>query len=237
MFLVKLSFVFGTIVSAPIRNSRVRRRMRGKINLFILRPYIRRFIRKQYGVKLESVRFVRQQTLNRVVGLVNDRYFVKIFRNVSVKRIQDFVRLMGIVEQSVDVTVPHILADDKIAMFAYEKIDGLDINKFDKDFVVDNDTKLFNQVKNIIKQLQSINVKKIPNYETFLTGIYGWHYGNPNQKSKHLVLGHFDMNFGSFLFNKNFDIIAVIDWDTIAITDNIDTDWSIFMKYWQRYIR
>ena len=90
MFLVKLSFIFGVIVSAPIRNSRTRRRIRGKINLFILRPYIRRFMKREYGIEISSLSFVRQQSLNRVVGLVNDKYFVKIFRNISVKRIQDF---------------------------------------------------------------------------------------------------------------------------------------------------
>ena len=232
MFLVKLSFIFGVIVSAPIRNSRIRRRIRGKINLFILRPYIRRFMKREYGIKINSLSFVRQQSLNRVVGLVNDKYFVKIFRNISVKRIQDFAELMGIVENSLSVTVPHIVADDKIAMFSYEKIDGVDINEFDKSRIQRDKKRLFTQVQDIIAQLQSINVRRIPQFDRFLTDIYSQKYGNPTVRSTSLTLGHFDVNLGNFLYDKNMNITSVIDWDTIAITDDVDACWGVFMRYW-----
>ena len=118
MFFVKLSFLVGMLLSVFVRNTQKRRRLRGSINLFFLRPYIARFMKKAYGIKIKSLTFVRQQSLNRVVGLINGKYYVKIFRNIPVQRIRDFAELMNIVEKHLDITVPHIVADDKISMCA-----------------------------------------------------------------------------------------------------------------------
>ena len=232
MFFVKMSFLVGVILSAFVRDSQKRRRLRGRINLFLLRPYISRFIKRAYGVKIKSLTFVRQQSLNRVVGLVNGKYFVKIFRNIPVQRIRDFAEIMGVVEKTLTVTVPHIVADDKISMCAYEKIDDVDIVEFDKGLIQKNKSKLFKQTEQIINQLQSINVKKIPNFERFMTDIYGRKYGNPNRDSRTLVLGHFDINLGNFLYDTKMNISSVIDWDTLAITDDKDGSWNVFMRYW-----
>lgn len=236
MFFVKLSFIIGGVLSSVIRDTQRRRRFRGKFNLFWLRPYIARFIKRAYGEKIETLKFVRQQSMNRVVGIVNDKYYVKIFRKIRVKRIQDFAKLMSVVEKVVSVKINHVVADDKIAMYSYKKIDGMDIHRFEKEFVIKHKTKLFNQIKKIIQEIQSIDVQSVPPDERFVYDMHFEKHGNPSDIKK-CVFGHFDMNFGSFLFDKNLNIIALLDWDTIAITDELNGDWNKFMHYWGAYIK
>lgn len=236
MFFVRLSFFIGYVLSSVIRDTQRRRRFRGTFNLICLRPFIARFMKREYGIKIKTLKYVRQQSLNRVVGIVNDKYYVKIFRKIPVKRVQNFAKLMSVIEKTVSVKINHVVADNKLAMYSYKKIDGMDIHRFEKEFVIKHKTKLFNQIKKIIQEIQSIDVQSVPSEERFVYDMHFEKHGNPSDIKK-CVFGHFDMNFGSFLFDKNLNIVALLDWDTIAITDELDGDWNKFMRYWGAYIK
>ena len=39
----------------------------------------------------------------------------------------------------------------------------------------------------------------------------------------------------NFLFDDDLNIVSAIDWDAISIANNPETDWRIFMRFWNQY--
>lgn len=230
-----IPFFIGNTLACIVHGSERRARFRGKINLFLFRPWIARFIRREYGEHLKTLRFVRQRTLNRVVGIVNDKYYVKIFRNVTNQQIRDFVSLMDIVRPVITVDTPRIVVDKKLPMYACAKNQGREIDTFDKSLVIKNEDLILDQIRKIITQLQSIDVEKIPHNERFLTNMQHRRYPELPCVNCRRVLGHFDMNLTNFLFDDDLHIVSAIDWDALSIANNPDTDWMIFMRFWNQY--
>ena len=232
----RIPFLIGNTLAGLVYGSDRRSRFRGWTNLILFRPWIARFIRREYGERIKSLRFVRQRTLNRVVGIVNDKYYIKIFRNVTNRQIRDFIELMNIVQPAMHVEIPHVVVDKTIPMYACQKNNGKLVSEFDKEIVIQNQDKIFAQVHDIISQLQSIDVEKIPNNERYITNMQRRRRPQVPCDATRRVLGHFDMNPYNFLFDDKLNIVAVIDWDAISIATNPDTDWSIFVKNWSRYL-
>lgn len=231
----KIPFFISNLISCFIYGSKNRHKWRGRINTFLFYPIVVRFVKKTYGVKkIKSVRFVRQITLNRIVCVVNDTYFVKIFRNVSHQRLQDFAFLSEYVAQRIKVIVPHVIVDKKIPMSVCERVPGKEISCFDSAYVLENSEKILKQVHGIIRQLQRIKVDDIPNKNRFLDSLQQRTVEQPCRKPKQ-VLAHFDLNMTNFLFDDDLNILSVIDWDTLSIANNPTTDTTIFLKYWNRY--
>lgn len=231
----KIPFFISNLISCFIYEKHRRHRWRGRINVALFYPRVARFVRRVYGVKkITSVHFVRQITLNRVVCVVNGRYYVKIFRSVSVEQLKNFEFLLNYVADRIDVAVPRIYTHKTIPMYVCDTVAGQDIYDFDKEFVLQNETKLLNQVENIIKQLQSINVDEIPNKDRFLDSMQV-RTKEKTAKNPRQVLAHFDLNETNLMFDSDFNVVAVIDWDTLSIANNPQTDMTIFMKYWDRY--
>ncbi len=232
----KIVFFISNLISCFIYGTDNRRLWRGRVNIFLFYPSIRRFIKRAYGEKISSVKFIRQRTLNRMVCLVNNKYYVKIFRNVSVQQLKDFEFLNNYVEQRMKVKIPHVVADNKIPMYACESVPGKLITEFDKSYVLENDQKVLKQIHGIIRQLQRIKVDDIPNKDRFLTSMQ---VRTKEESCRHprQVLAHFDLNELNFLFDDELNICSVIDWDTLSIANNPTTDTTIFLKYWNAYKR
>ena len=92
-----------------------------------------------------------------------------------------------------------------------------------------------NQVTDIIKQIQSIKIKSVPGWERFVFSMQPERTREKPCDSGHEVFAHFDLNTTNFLFDDKLNIIGVIDWDTLSVANNPETDWDIFMKYWNIY--
>ena len=130
----KIPFFIGNLVACFVPNNRRRERVRGRINLFLFRPYVSRFIKSVYGEKVKSLKLVRQRTLKRVIFVVNDKYYIKVFRSVTKQALFDFIELMDIVRKVIPVEVPVMVVDKKIPMYACVKNTGRGIHSFDKQF-------------------------------------------------------------------------------------------------------
>ena len=102
-------------------------------------------------------------------------------------------------------------------------------------FVDKNEKHIFAQIADIISQLQSVDVEKIPHNERFVTNMQNRRYPELPCTGCRRVLGHFDMNLGNFLFDDKLNIVSAIDWDAISIANNPETDWRIFMRFWNQY--
>jgi hypothetical protein len=232
----KIPFIIGNFIACLIPWSKPRRNCRGYVNRILFYPWIARFIRRAYGERMKSLRFVRQRTLHRVVFIVNNKYYVKIFRNVTHQRVCDFVELMGMVERVISVEVPHFIADKSLPMIGCAKNTGTDIHLIDKKLITENQDKIKKQVQKIIQELQSIDVESIPNSDRFINNIQGRHKPEVECAECHRVLGHFDMNPSNFLFDENLNIASLIDWDSMQIANNPDSDWLNFTKNWKIFL-
>ena len=230
----KIPFVIGNILSWFVHGSERRKRFRGKVNVFFFRPYIARFIKRTYGERMTSLRFVRQRTLHRFIAVANDEYYVKIFRNVTRQQICDFCELMDIVRKVVKVEIPVCIVDRKIPMYVCEKNSGVSMYSFDKNYVLANANKIGSQIRDIILQLQSIDVDSIPNNERFITNMQNHRTAELPCQNCRRVLAHFDLNEKNFLFDDELNIVGVIDWDSLSIAQHPETDMEIFTKYWEQ---
>lgn len=112
--------------------------MRGQINVFLFRGIINRFVERVYGVRVNNIRFVRQVSMNRMICVVNGRYHVKIFRDVSVMRLKDYKFLLDFIRPYLNIKIPGIFVHDKIPMYVADKL-RLDDN-FDVVSIVDWDS-------------------------------------------------------------------------------------------------
>ena len=86
----------------------------------------------------------------------------------------------------------------------------------------------------LINSIQKIPVKSIPDYERFSWSMQPERGREKECEPGHEVLAHFDLNIGNFLLDKDLNITSVIDWDTLSIANNPDTDKDIFLIYWDR---
>ena len=181
---------------------------------------------------MTSLHFVRQRTLNRFIAVANGKYFVKIFRNVTHQQVCDFCELMDMVSKVVTVDTPKFIVHKKIPMYVCEKNRGESLYSFDSKYVIDNADKIGAQIHELIYQLQSIDVEKIPHNERFVTNIQNHRTAELPCQNCRRVLAHFDLNPSNLLVDKDLNILSVIDWDTISIANNPNSDWRVFVKQW-----
>ena len=230
----KIPFYIGNLAACFVPGSKNRAHCRASVNLFLYRPKINAFIKQTYGERVHHIKFIRQRTLNRVVCLVNDKYYVKIFRDVTNTQLKNFEFIANYVRTYIGVTIPRVIVDDRMPMYVCEKIAGRAIDDFNPSDVIKNEKKIHTQVKEIIAQLQSIDVDAIPDNSRFNDSMQTRTIEQPAAHPRR-VLGHFDLNETNLFFDDDLNVCAVIDWDTLSIANNPDTDWRIFTKYWNRY--
>lgn len=230
--MTKIPFYIGTLFACFVPDSHKRHVVRGWVNGILYFPRISIFIKRIYGEFAYKLRFVRQHTPDRCVCIVNDKYYVKIFKRVPVQKLKRFAKLTDYVASKLDVAIPKIFVGKISSMYVCEKLKGHSVYDFDKKYVMKHHKKIENQVAKIIKDLQSINVKKIPDYKEYTSALQDSPVEKITSKS---VLGHFDLNETNFLFDDDLNICGIIDWDGLRITNDKDKDMQIFMKYWNRY--
>ena len=228
----KIPFYFGGFVSYFVPGRCRRRYVRGQINVFFFRIPIAHFIKRVYGVYATKIQFVRQVTMNRMICVVNDRYFVKIFRDVSVQRLNDYKFLLDFIRPSLPVKIPEIFVDKKIPMYVADKLPGKDMRDFDKDSIIKNEKKIKSQVMDVINAVQSIPLKSIPDNERFLLPIQPTKKNTNRKIGRNSVLAHLDLNASNIRLNENLDVVSIIDWDSLSIVDGPDVDKNSFEKLW-----
>lgn len=233
----KIPFYVGNFLVLFVPNGMRRRRVRGRINVLLYTPRIRRFIKRVYGEKLKTIKFVRQINLNRFVCVVNGKYYVKVFRNITRERLLEHKFLVELVRPNLKVTIPDMHVDDHIPMYVCEKIPGHNINDFTPDEILKNESKIKAQVADIISDIQKVKTDSIPNYERFWFGLQPERQPEkPAEKGAKPVLAHFDLNETNLFFDDDMNIIGVIDWDTLSIAKNPQTDMNVFLLFWNMFI-
>lgn len=230
----RIPFYIGNFVTMFVPNGGRRMRVRSNINRILYTPRIKRFIWRTYHERVKSIKCVRQINLNRVCLVVNDKYYVKLFRNITPQRIKEYKELMDFIEPRISVRMPKVCPDDKMAMYATEKLPGHDIDAIDWNLIMKNENKIKAQVAKLISELQAIDIKSIPHYERYMHSLQPERMPEPPTDKPRYVLAHFDLNDTNFLFDDDANIIGVIDWDMCSITKNPDTDNSIFTFFWNR---
>lgn len=231
----KIPFYISGLISNLFPGQERRRCVRGNINVFLFRGAIVRFIRRVYGVRVKSVRFVRQVSMNRMTCVVNNRYYVKIFRDVSVARLNDYKFLLDFVRLHIDVEIPTIFVANKIPMYVADKLPGENIHAYDKTAVIRHEKKIKSAVVKMIDDLQSIPVKSIPNKERYLMPLQ---YKSNKQKptiQKNSVLAHLDLNISNLMLDKNYNVVGVVDWDSLSIVNDPNLDRDGFERMWNIY--
>jgi len=131
------------------------------------------------------------------------------------------------------VEVPYVIVDKKLPMYVCEKNTGADFHSFDKNFILKHQKQIFTQMRKILAELHSIDVEKIPDNTRFINDMQGRHKREATTRNEKRVLAHFDMNPSNFLFDSDMNIVSIIDWDSIAIANNPDTDWNMFVNNWE----
>ena len=229
----KIPFYISGFISYFVPGRYRRRYVRGTINVFFFRVSIAHFVKHIYGVDIKNIRFVRQVSMNRMICVVNDRYYVKIFRDVSVKRLKDYKFLLDFIRPYLKVKIPEIFVHDTIPMYVADKLPGKDMRDFDKTSIIKNETKIKSQVMDVIDAMQSIPVKSIPDNERFL---FPLQYKKNNRKNKigcDSVLAHLDLNASNIRLDDNFNVVSIVDWDSLSIVDSPDIDKNSFEKLWE----
>ena len=230
----KIPFYIGNIVACFVPNNKRRSRVRGWLNVALFRPWIAAFVRRVYGIKPKNIKFVRQITLNRMSCVVDDKYFVKVFRNANVRQLNNLKFLLDFIRPYMHVEISSIVVHKSIPMYVSPRIPGRSIYDFDKADVLKNEKKILKQVANIIHDLQSVDVKSIPDADRFKIGVQPERTPEHLVGKKHPVLAHFDLNEKNFLFDDELNIVGVIDWDSLSIAQHPETDMEIFTKYWEQ---
>lgn len=230
----KIPFYVGNFVTLFIPNGGRRMNIRKNINRILYTPRIKKFIWRVYHERVTNIKCVRQINLNRVCLVANDKYYVKLFRNITPQRVKNYEALMNFISPRLSVRIPEIHADDKMAMYASEKIPGRSIDDFDTQTILKNAKKIKEQVAKIISEIQSIKVESIPHHELYTHSLQPER--NPEAKfdTPHPVLANFDLNETNLLFDDDMNICGVIDWDMCSIAKSPDTDMSVFEFFWNR---
>ena len=231
----RIPFYIGNFVTMFVPDGARRARVRGNINRILYTPRIKRFIKRVYNEPVKSIKFVRQINLNRVCLVVNDKYYVKLFRNITPERVKNYEFLMNYIRPRISVNMPIVHADDKMAMYVSEKIPGRTIKEFDWEVVMKNEPKFIKQVEKIVAEIQSIKLSSIPHHERYSHSLQPERATEPKTDHPHPVLAHFDLNETNFLFDDEMNIIGVIDWDMCSAAQNPETDMFVFYRFWNRY--
>lgn len=234
----KIPFYIGNFLAMFTPGGARRAYVRGHVNTLLYTPRIKALIKRVYNEKVTKIVFERQINLNRFVCVANDKYYVKVFRNISLQRLQEHKFLVDLVRPHLSVTVPDMHIDEHVPMYVSKKIDGRRADRFDGAFILKNEEKLKEQVAKVIKEIQSIDIDSIPDNQRFLYGLQP-----ERQKEKELapgkkvkpVLAHFDLNESNLFCDEEMNITGVIDWDTLSIAKNPDTDMNVFMLFWTRF--
>ncbi len=234
--IVSWPFYISNFMSCFVKSRAARHKFRAFVNCFLYKPFLIRIVNNMFGTRCKSVKYVRQQTMGRCVCVVDDKYFVKIFRNMSGEKLKNFEFLVNYISKFITIKIPRVYIAKNNHMYITKKIPGFCIHDFDKEFVLKHEKKILIQVDNIISQLQSIDLTKLPNAERFCVALEST-TKNPQIEpiTADSVLGHFDMNVRNFLFDKDMNICGWIDFDSLHITNDKTRDKQIFMKYWNRY--
>lgn len=234
--MITLPFYIANIMAGFVAAQPKRHAMRGRVNAFLYTPTMARLIKKVYSEKTETVKFVRQHTPSRCVCVINDKYFVKIFKKNLGTRLSDFEFLVNYVRKHMDITIPRVYASKNKHMYVTELIDGHSIYDFDPKFVLKHEQKILKNVEKIISDLQAIDIKKIPNNERFCVALESTSKNTPVEEiTDDSVLSHGDMNVRNFMFDDDLNICGLIDFDGMKITNDRAKDMQNFMKYWNRY--
>jgi len=231
-----LPFYIGNFISCFVLSAEKRHKIRSDVNFSLYKKSVVRIIKQIFNEKVKDIKFVRQHTPSRFVCVVNDKYYVKIFKKCSKKRIKNFEFLVNWVRKFMDVNIPKIYTSNDGRVYITEKIPGRSIYSFDKEFVLKNQEKILKQCTDIISQLQSIDLKKIPNANRFTVALEPTSKKmKPENITNESVLAHLDLNVRNFLFDENLNICRLIDFDSMCIINDKNKDMQIFMKYWERY--
>lgn len=232
----KIPFYIGSIVSWFVPGKTNRQYARGNVNVFFFYMPIARFIKRTYGVRARTIRLVRQVTTGRMTCVVNNRYYVKVFRDVSVKQLNDYKFLLNFIRPHLHVEIPNIFVAKHIPMYVADKLPGTDLRKFGKEQVVKHERKIKSQIFKMIDDMQNIPLKSIPNNERFLTPLQPQRHGPKSyQMSKNSVLAHQDLNASNLLLDDKFNVASVVDWDSLSIIPDADKDRKHFENLWQIY--
>ena len=229
----KIPFYISGFISYFIPGRYRRRYVRGTINVFFFYLAIARFVKHIYGIRVKNIRFVRQVSMNRMICVVNDRYYVKIFRDVSVKRLKDYKFLLDFIRPYLKVKIPAIFVHDTIPMYVADKLPGKDMRDFDKTSIIKNETKIKSQVMDVIDAMQSIPVKSIPDNERFLFPLQYKKNNRKNKIGRDSVLAHLDLNASNIRLDDNFNVVSIVDWDSLSIVGSPDIDKNSFEKLWE----
>lgn len=231
----RIPFFIGTFISWFFPNRKRRRVVRGKINVFFFHIPIACFVRRTYGVRVKSIRFVRQVSVNRMTCVVNNRYYVKIFRDVSVEQLNNYKFLLDFVRPHLDMNIPQIFVAKHIPMYVADKLPGTDLRDFDKAQIMRHERKIKSQMIKMIDDMQNISVQSIPDNKRFL---YPLQYKPtiPAPKiTKKSVLAHLDLNASNLMLDDKFNVISVIDWDSLSIVPSPNIDRDSFEQLWTKY--
>ena len=231
----KLPFYVGGIISYFVPGRYRRRSVRGQINVFLFRGIINRFVERVYGVRVNKIRFVRQVSMNRMICVVNGRYYVKIFRDVSVMRLKDYKFLLDFIRPYLNIKIPEIFVHDKIPMYVADKLPGKDMRDFGKSTIIKHEKKIKSQMIEIINALQSVSVKSIPDNERFLLPLQPKKNSIKPKIGRDSVLAHLDLNASNIRLDDNFDVVSIVDWDSLSIVDSPNIDKDSFEKLWNIY--
>lgn len=231
-----LPFLISNFMACFVRSSKQRHKLRGSVNFFLYKRFAARIVSKIFNTPIETVKFVRQHTPSRFVCVVNDKYFVKIFKRMSKTKLKNFEFLVNYIIKFMDVKIPKVYIANDGHAYITEKIPGVSIYAFEKEFVLKHEEKILAQVDKIISQLQSIDVRKIQNPKRFCVALESTSKKTkPEPITDESVLAHLDMNVRNFLFDEDLNICGLIDFDSLCITNNRAKDKEIFTKYWERY--
>ena len=231
----RIPFYVGNFLAMFVPGGSRRARVRGNVNVALYYPRIRRFIKRVYNEKIKNIKFVRQINCNRFVCVVNGKYFVKVFRNISVERVKEHEALVNFVRPYLKVTIPEVHVHNSVPMYVCKKISGHQIGYFSPATILKNEEKIKKQVTDIINDIQKIDIRSVPNYDHFWFGLQPERQPEkeiaPGEDAKP-VLAHFDLNETNLFFDDDMNIIGIIDWDTLSIAKNPKTDMNVFMLFW-----
>lgn len=231
----RLPFFIGNFLACFVPGPERRHRVRGYTNIILYYIPIVFFIRRVYGERVKKISFVRQITLNRMTCIVNDKYYVKVFRNVSVEKLNNYKFLLNLVRPKLKINIPVIHVAKHIAMYACEKLPGKSIYAFKRKDVLKHEDKIQKQVFDVIKTIQKIPFNSIMNNERFKFSMQPQRTKEKPYHKDVAVLAHFDLNEGNLLLDRNYNIKSIIDWDSLSMAKNPNTDKEIFLKHWARY--
>ena len=141
-----IPFYVGNLVACFVPDKGRRSRVRGTINTILYTPRIRRLIKRVYNENIKNIKFIRQINLNRFACVVNDKYYVKVFRNISLKRLQEHKFLVDFVRSYISVNIPEMYLEGHMPMYVTEKIPGHPISDFDMQTILKNENKIKKQI-------------------------------------------------------------------------------------------